>query len=55
MMESVVTAAGVATGTSQRKKRQLRSFIEKLQIVEESLVSGASVALVAGEHGVNAN
>lgn len=54
-MESVVTAAGVATGTSTRKKRQLRSSTEKLQIVEESLVPGASVALVARQHGVNAN
>jgi len=54
-MESVVTATGAATGTPQRKKRQLRSSTEKLQIVEESLVPGASVALVAREHGVNAN
>ena len=54
-MESLVTAAGVTPGTSKRKQRQLRSPIEKLRIVEESLVPGASVALVAREHGVNAN
>jgi transposase len=54
-MESVVTVAGVTPGTSKRKKRQLRSSTEKLRIVEESLVPGASVALVAREHGVNAN
>ena len=54
-MESVGTAAGVTTGKAQRKKRQLRSSTEKLQIVEESLVPGASVALVARQHGVNAN
>jgi transposase len=54
-MESVVTAAGVATGMSQRKKRQLRSSTEKLRIVEESLVPGTSVALVARKNGVNAN
>lgn len=38
-----------------RKKRQMRSAAEKLRIVEEALAPGASVALVAREHGVNAN
>ncbi len=38
-----------------RKRRQMRSTAEKLRIVEETLVPGASVALVAREHGVNAN
>ena len=38
-----------------RKKRQMRSAAEKLRIVEETLAPGASVALVAREHGVNAN
>lgn len=38
-----------------RKKRQMRSATEKLRIVEETLAPGASVALVAREHGVNAN
>jgi transposase len=55
MMESVGTAAGVTTDTSKRKKRQLRSSTEKVQIVEEASVPGASVAFVARQHGVNAN
>jgi transposase len=38
-----------------RNRRQMRSAAEKLRIVEETLVPGASVALVAREHGVNAN
>lgn len=42
-------------GSAGRKKRQMRSAAEKLRIVEESLAPGASVALVAREHGVNAN
>jgi transposase len=33
----------------------MRSAAEKLRIVEETLAPGASVALVAREHGVNAN
>jgi transposase len=36
-------------------KRQRRSVEFKLQIVEESLAPGASVARVARSHGVNAN
>jgi transposase len=36
-------------------KRQYRGLEEKRRIVEESLVAGASVALVARAHGVNAN
>jgi transposase len=39
----------------ERKKRRWRSVAEKLRIVEESLVPGASVALVARAHEVNAN
>jgi transposase len=35
--------------------RQRRSIAEKRRIVEETLVSGASVAKVAWAHGVNAN
>jgi transposase len=49
-MDSASTA--VVAG---RKKRQMRSAAEKLRIVEEALAPGASVALVAREHGVNAN
>jgi transposase len=36
-------------------KRQYRGLAEKLRIVEETLAEGASVALVARAHGVNAN
>lgn len=36
-------------------KRQRRSVEFKLQVVEESLAPGASVARVARAHGVNAN
>ena len=49
-MDSASTA-----GLAGRKKRQMRSAAEKLRIVEETLAPGASVALVAREHGVNAN
>jgi transposase len=36
-------------------KRQYRGLAEKRRIVEETLAEGASVALVARAHGVNAN
>src|SRR5215467_3997111 len=36
-------------------KRQFRSLETKLQIVQEALAEGASVARVARAHGVNAN
>jgi len=36
-------------------KRRRRSVLERRQIVEETLVPGASVARVARAHGVNAN
>jgi transposase len=56
-MEGVSTAVIAATTTVavKRKKRQHRSSAERLQVVEETLVPGASVALVARAHGVNAN
>src|SRR2546425_7756476 len=41
------------TGTTA--KRQYRTTEEKEQIVEETLVEGASVARVARAHGTNAN
>ena len=41
-------------GTAQAKKRR-RTIKEKRDIVEETLVSGASVARVARRHDVNAN
>src|ERR1700692_11947 len=50
---AVVIAA--TTAAAKCKKRQLRSATEKLRIVEEASVPGASVALVARAHGVNAN
>ena len=36
-------------------KRRYRSKQERRQIVEETLQPGASVAVIAREHGVNAN
>jgi transposase len=56
-MEGVSTAVIAATTTIavKRKKRQHRSSEERLRIVEEASVPGASVALVARAHGVNAN
>jgi transposase len=49
-MDSASTVA-----VAGRKKRRMRSAAEKLRIVEETLAPGTSVALVAREHGVNAN
>jgi len=40
---------------SDRRVRRFRSAAEKRRIVELTLESGASVALVARAHGVNAN
>jgi transposase len=56
-MDGVSTAVIAATATVavKRKKRQHRSSTERLRVVEETLVPGASVALVARAHGVNAN
>src|SRR3984885_16036307 len=39
----------------ERRVRRWRSVSEKRRIVELALVPGASVALVARAHGVNAN
>ena len=36
-------------------KRRKRSALERLRIIEETLVPGASVARVARSHGINAN
>jgi len=41
-------------GPAKSPKRQLRT-IAKRQIVEETMVEGASVARVARAHGVNPN
>jgi transposase len=40
---------------SSRPKRKMRSKLERRQIVEETFVPGASVAVIARSHGVNAN
>jgi transposase len=42
-------------GSAGSEKRQRRSVLERRQIVEETLVPGASVARVARAHEVNAN
>jgi transposase len=52
---SAAVIAATATVAVKRKKRQHRSSAERLRVVEETLVPGASVALVARAHGVNAN
>lgn len=44
-----------AGGNVKQKKRARRSAAERRRIVEETLVPGASVALVARSHGINAN
>ncbi len=44
-----------APDVARRKQRLNWSISEKRRIVEATLVDGASVALVAREHGVNAN
>ena len=52
------SSSAVLDAVSSRKgslKRQHRSAELKRQIVEETLVPGASVARVARAHGVNAN
>jgi transposase len=46
-------AAGSLTGTRGRKRR--RSIKERREMVEETLVAGASVSRVARRHDVNAN
>ncbi len=38
-----------------RSKRRYRSKQERRQVVEETLQPGASVAVIARQHGVNAN
>jgi len=45
----------VAAGAGARRTRRYRSAEERCRIVEETLVSGVSVATVARAHGLNAN
>jgi len=40
---------------AQGQRRRHRSKLERRQIVEETFVPGASVAVIARAHGVNAN
>ena len=46
---------GSAIAKAEGLKRQRRSIAEKRRIVEQAMQSGASIARVAREHGVNAN
>lgn len=48
-------AGAGARGEEQRVKRRMRSKQERRRVVEEILVPGASVAMVARAHGVNTN
>jgi transposase len=49
------TASPSTSPESAQAKRQRWTIKQKRQIVEETLVPGASVARVARSHGVNAN
>ena len=40
---------------SGKRSRQFRSVEQKRQMVQETLAPGASVAIIARRHGVNAN
>lgn len=40
---------------SGARRRQFRSVEQKRQMVQETLAPGASVAIIARRHGVNAN
>lgn len=52
--QQTAISPGIRAG-SAAVQRQRRSIAEKRQIVEETLLPGASVARVARAHGVNAN
>jgi len=51
---SKLVASG-STVSLDGQKRRHRSKLERRRIVEETLVAGASVAVIARAHGVNAN
>ena len=51
-MDTLGEATQVGTGKGKKLRRTIK---EKRDIVEETLVDGASVARVARRHGVNAN
>ncbi len=50
-----MNTSAVPVLSATRIKRQYRTAEEKRQIVEETLATGVSVAVVARAHGVNAN
>jgi transposase len=54
-MTRITETAETLTADESATKRRHRSKQERRQIVEESLQPGASVALIARSHGVNAN
>ena len=54
MMRTTSTADNCSTVERELKRRR-RSKLERRQIVEETLQPGASVAVIARSHGVNAN
>ena len=54
-MERPVNSTEIVTAVKPVAQRQYRSKQERRRIVEESLEPGASVAVVARSHGVNAN
>ncbi len=53
-MRTVASSAAEVT-VVERATRRYRSKQERLRITEESLQEGASVAVIARQHGVNAN
>ena len=54
-MTRIVESTHVVAAAEPAVKRHYRSKQERRRIVEESLQPGASVAVVARSHGVNAN
>ena len=55
MMGFVDTLGQATQAATAKVKKRRRTIKEKRDIVEETLVSGASVARVARQHDVNAN
>jgi len=54
-MTRIAESTEIVTADEPIAKRRHRSKQERRQIVEESLQPGASVAVIARAHGVNAN
>jgi len=54
-VDAASEVSDVRAGERSTRRRQYRSAEQKRQIVQESLKPGASVAVVARRHGVNAN